>query len=143
MLILTEFFIGIAILFVVVLILFRLLVRFLGIKDLMENGAVLTEDGVEYLRFFFVGRGKIKFDEIESARVISFPKAMLSLMFGGYAFSAYSIRTRLFSDFVELKMKRTARWFEFHFNYLLFTPKDAVAVVEQIRVRLENNNIPS
>jgi hypothetical protein len=138
MLILTEFIVGMAVLFTVVLMLFRFLVRFFGIKDVIEDGAVLTEDGVEYLRPFLAGRGKIKFDDIESARVVSFPKAMLLLIFFGYGLSVHSIRSRFLSDFVELKIKKTAQWFEFHFDYLLFTPKNAVAFVEQLKGHLEN-----
>jgi len=138
MLILAAFLIGMVILAMLVLLLFRLLVRHLGIKDLVEDGAVLTEEGIEYLRPFWAGRGKLKFCDIEAARVVSFPKAMLSLMFFGYGFSVHSIRSRFFSDFVELKIKNTAKWFEFHFDYLLFTPKDALAFVEQLNNRLHD-----
>jgi hypothetical protein len=117
---------------------FRFLARRCGIKDLIEDGAVLTEDGIEYLRLFMLGRGKIKFNEIESVKLISFPKAMLSLMFPfGYGLSVHGIRTRLFSDFVEIKIKKTPRWYEFHFHYLLFTPKNAVSFVEQLKNRLD------
>jgi hypothetical protein len=138
MLILTAFLTGMVILAMLVLMLFRLLVRYFGIKDLVEDGAVLTEEGIEYLRPFWAGRGKLKLCDIKSARLVSFPRAMLSLMFLGYGFSVHSIRSRFFSDFVELKIRKTAKWYEFHFDYLLFTPKDPVAFVEQLNNRLHN-----
>jgi hypothetical protein len=119
---------------------FRFLVRQCGAKQLFEDGAVLTEDGVEYLRVFLLGRGKIKFNEIESVKLVSFPIAILSLMFPfRYRLSVHSIRTRLFSDFVEIKIKKSTRWFDFHFNYLLFTPKNAVVFIEQLKSRLDSS----
>jgi hypothetical protein len=138
MLILTIFFASIALVAVLTVAAFRFFVRRCGIKDLIEDGAVLTEDGIEYLRVFMFGRGKIKFNEIESVKLISFPIAMLSLMFPfKYGLSVHSIRTRLFSDFVEIKIRKSPRWYEFHFHYLLFTPKNAAAFVEQLKNRLD------
>jgi hypothetical protein len=75
------FFVSVALIAVLTVTAFRFLVRRCGIKDLIEDGAVLTEDGIEYLRVFMLGRGKIKFNEIESVKLVSFPTAMLSLMF--------------------------------------------------------------
>jgi hypothetical protein len=137
MIILTIFFVSVALIAVLTVTAFRFLVRRLGVKDLIEDGAVLTEDGIEYMRVFMLGRGKIKFNEIESVKLISFPIAILSLMFPfRYGLSVHSIRTRLFSDFVEIKIKKSPRWFEFHFNYLLFTPENAAAFVEQLNSRV-------
>jgi hypothetical protein len=135
--ILVIFFAAVALVAVLTVTTFRFVVRRCGMKDLIENGAVLTDDGVEYLRMFLFGRGKIKFNEIESVKLVSFPVAMLSLIFPfRYGFSVHSIRTRLFSDFVEIKIKKPSRWFEFHFDYLLFTPKDAASFVERLKSRL-------
>ena len=135
---LIEFLVITVVLFAAVLLSFRFLVRFFGIKDLMDNGAVLTEDGIEYLRPFWAGRGRIDFRDIESARVVSPSKGLLSLAFFGYGFSVYSIRSRFFSDFVELRIRKKSRWFEPHFDYLLFTPKNAATFVEQLKSHLED-----
>ena len=140
MLILTIFFISIALVTVITVTAFRFLVRRSGIKDLIEDGVVLTEDGIEYLRPFLFGRGKIKFKEIESVNMVSYPASLLSLMFPvKYGYSVHRpshISFRLFGDLVEIKIKKTPRWHEFHFQYLLFTPKNAAAFVEQLKRRL-------
>jgi hypothetical protein len=114
----------------------RFVVRWCGIKELVEDGAVLTDSGVEYLRNFMLGRGKIKFSEIESVKLVSCPIAVFWLMFPiRYGFSVQHKGSRLFSDFVEIKVKRSPRWYEYHFNYLLFTPKDGAAWVERFKNR--------
>ncbi len=106
----------------------------------------MTEGGIEYLRPFLLGRGKIKFNEIESVNMVSFPTSMLSLMIPlKYGFSVHKpsqIGVRLFGEVVEIKIKKKPRWNEFHFDYLVFKPKNAAAFVEQLKRRLNISASP-
>ena len=139
MLILTIFLAAAALVAVITLAVFRSLARRFGMKQLFEDGAVLTEDGIEYLRFFMLGRAKATFDEIESVEVIPFYKAMFSVLFFRPDFSVHTIRTRLSSDFVHITLRRSPWWYELYFRHLLFTPAHAAEFVERLRSHLEKH----
>ena len=104
-------------------------------ERLFEDGAVLTEDGIEYLRASYLGRAKARFSEIESVEVVPFYFTVFPIYFR-CGLSVYSLRTRLFSDSVLVKFNKPPKKFELHIEYLLFTPKDPVDFVERLRRRL-------
>jgi hypothetical protein len=137
MLILATFLVAAALVAVLTLTTFRLLTRWCGTTQLFEDGAVLTDDGIEYLRFCLLGRAKATFDEIESVEFLPFGKALFPILFFRYGYSLLIIRTRLFSDCVLVAFRRSPRWFDLYFKYVLFTPKHPADFVEQLKSRLK------
>ena len=142
MLIFAIFLAAAALVAVITLTVFRFLARRCGMKQLFEDGAVLTEDGIEYLGFFMFGRSKVTFAEIESVEVIPFYKAMFSILFFRPDFSVRNIRTRFSRDFVHVTLRRIPRWYELYFHHLLFTPAHPAEFVERLRSRLEKHEKP-
>ncbi len=61
----------------VTVVLLRFMMRKLGIKELVEEGIVLTETGIEFPRFPFFGRSKASYKEIESVELVPFPKSLM------------------------------------------------------------------
>ena len=104
-----------------------------GTTSLFADGAVITEDGIEFLRFWFVKR-KVMFNDVESVEVVSWAKATASIMCMHYGRPVLEIRTRLFSDYVRIKLKpRPRRWHRYYFEYLRFTPESPSMFVEQLK----------
>ncbi len=85
--------------------------RLTGTTKLFADGATIAEDGIEFLRFPFCKR-KVSFSEIESVEVVPWAKSMASIMCLHYGMPVLEIRTRLFSDYVRVKLKsRPRRWY--------------------------------
>jgi hypothetical protein len=134
--ILAIFFAAVALVAVLTLAVFRLLTRWCGTKQLIEDGVALTDDGIEYLRFYLLGKRRATFDEIESVEFLPFGKALFPILFFRYGYSLHVIRTRLFSDCVLIQFRKTPRWFELYFKYLLFTPRHPAEFAERLKSRL-------
>jgi hypothetical protein len=134
--------VAVALIAVFTLTVFRLLTRWCGTKQLIEDGVALTEDGIEYLRFYLLGKGRAAFDEIESVEFLPFGKALFPILFFRYGYSLYIIRTRLFSDCVLIQFRKSPRWFELYFKYLLFTPRHPAEFAERLKSRLKSYEKP-
>src|SRR6185312_8864353 len=68
--------IGIILVIATVKALFRVLTNKFGNKDLIDEGIVLTQSGIEFPRFLFVGRTKVSYSDIESAKFVPFPESL-------------------------------------------------------------------
>jgi len=138
-------FVGLALIVVGTFWGWTLLKRWTGTTHLFADGAVVTEDGIEFLRFPFV-KGKVAFNDVESVEVISWGRAMASIMCLHYGRSVLEIRTRLFSDYVRVKLKpRRKLWYRYYYEYLLFTPEFPSRFVEQLEDRIPgylNSSLP-
>jgi hypothetical protein len=118
----------------------KFLKRVTGTTHLFADGAVIKEDGIEFLRFLFVKR-KVAFNDVESVEVVSWAKAVASIMCFHYGKPVLEIRTRLFSDYVRVKLKpRPKRWYVYYFEYLLFTPENPSKFVERLNSRITQHS---
>ena len=135
--ILALFFAMLALATVFTLIAFRLLTRWCGTWHLIEDGVALTDDGIEYLRLYLLGKDTARFDEIESVEFLPYWKAQFPILLCRYGFSLHIIRTRFFGDCVLVGLRKSPKWFELYFKYLLFTPKDPAEFVYRLKERLK------
>ena len=119
---------------IVTVAIMRYLERKFDTKKLHEEGIVLTETGIEFLGFFWFGRKKARYDEIESVELISFQRSFLSKLLLQYGISIRSIYTRISGQLVQVKLKGPRL-----FEYLLFTPSNPAAVVEQLKTKIVKN----
>jgi hypothetical protein len=117
---------------VVTLALFRVLAAAFGLRRVVEDGAVLTESGLEVLRFFGFGKLTLRYSEIEGAEILAHLRGPLATLLPRYRMSARWIGTRPLHPIVVIKLKGPRA-----FKYLLSTPRDALAFVEQLRSRIE------
>ncbi|MDB6068330.1 MAG: hypothetical protein JWR26_4538 [Pedosphaera sp.] len=124
------FFGGFAALFTIILKLFRWYARHFGLKEVLEEGAVMTEDGLD-LRSG-VWKRKVRYVDVESVEFFPHylgPYASL-LLLARYGNVTEWIGTRLFHPMVIIKLKSSSA-------YLLTTPKNGTAFVEQLKLRME------
>src|SRR5690242_14995252 len=68
---------------VATVVLMRYVLGKLGIKELVNEGIVLTENGIEFPRFVLMGRSMAGFADIESVELVPFPRSLtLRLRYG-------------------------------------------------------------
>jgi hypothetical protein len=112
----------------------RFLTRASKSEQLHEDGIVLTEDGIEFLDFCWLGKTKVTYSELESVELIPFHKVLFSMLVFRYGLSLRAIYTRLPGQFVLVKLKGPRV-----FTRLLFTPKNPSVFVEQLKARIERS----
>ena len=119
---------------VLTIFLFRLIVTKLGIRELVEQGIILTESGIEFPRFMFLGRGRVNYSNIESVELVPFPASLtLRLRYSPSVVSMPSARWNLRRDTVVIKFKSPCT-----FQYHLFTPNDPAELVNKLKSRIDN-----
>jgi len=119
---------------VITIFLFRLIVTKLGIKELVEQGIILTESGIEFPRFMFLGRGRVNYSNIESVELIPFPESLtLRLRYSPSVVSMPCARWNFRRDTVVIKFKPPCV-----FQYHLFTPNDPAELVRKLKSRIDN-----
>lgn len=132
-LILVLVFAFIALVCVCVIAWMRHFIRHSGNEKVFKDGLVVSESGVDYLRFAVAGLREVAYSEIESVELIPFFKFMLFgvLRFGSQARTLHG--QQLFSDVLAIKLKNSdpAR-------YIFIGPKDATTVYDQIKSRIEH-----
>jgi hypothetical protein len=112
--------------------LFRFVTRWLGLKQVVEEGVVMTENGLEVLRFFGIGKMNVSYADVESVELLPHFRGPLATLLFRYKMSARWIGTRLFHEIVVIKLRGPRL-----FKYLLSTPKNGPAFVEQLKSRVE------
>lgn len=130
--------ISVALVAVITLFVFRFLARSLGVRELVEGGVLLTESGIEFLKFSGLGKIKVNYSEVASAEMLPFFNGLISIWGFRYGLSVRWILTGNFSGkivVVRLKGRRVS-------EYLCFIPKNAPAFVEQLKSRIESNVRP-
>lgn len=133
-LILLIFIGSIAVVFVVTLTLFRFLTRSLGLKQVLEEGVVMTEDGLEVLGHFGIGKMTVSYTNVESAELLPHFRGPFVTFLFRYKMSARWIGTRAFHEVVVIKLKGPRL-----IRYLVSTPKNGPAFVEQLNARIKSN----
>lgn len=113
---------------------FRFVTRKLGIKELVDEGVLLTDSGIEFPRFPFMRRGRARYDEIESVELVPFPQNLLLRMrYGPSVASNVSAQwLGLFREAVVVKL-RPPRLIQ----YYMFTPSDPVALANELKSRIQ------
>src|SRR5947209_4002608 len=81
---------------VITLTVFRFISRRLGLKQVLAEGVVMTENGLEYLGFAFLWKMKASYQDVESVESPPFVKGLASAMFFRYGMSSLWICTRPF-----------------------------------------------
>jgi hypothetical protein len=121
-----------------VLVLFRFATKLLGLQQVLKDGVVLTESGLEFLGFLWIVKMKAHYTEVESVELLPYYTGLISFIFFRYGFTSHWICKRTFSDIVLINLKGSRIY-----KNLLFTPKDAPAFVEQLRRRIKETQTSS
>ena len=137
-LILLAFLGSVAVVIVVTVTLFRLVTRSLGLKQVVEEGVVMTENGLEVLGFFGVGKMSVSYADVESVELLPHCRGPLATLLLRYRMSARWVGTRLFHEIVVIKLKGPRV-----FRYLISTPEDGTTFVEQLKSRIEPTAVPN
>lgn len=117
---------------IVTLKIFRTVIRLAGLKEIFEDGVVLSEDGLEIPRLFWLGRTKVPFDQVKSVELVAFGKALIKGTFLGYGIGMQNFITRpCAKEVVIIKF----RWPCFSMC-IICTPKNSAAFVEQLKSRI-------
>ncbi len=115
---------------------FRYATRSVRLRELVQEGVLLTEKGLEFPRSFLIGTLKVNYADVESVELIPFYKALVSILCFRYGVSVRSACTRLFHEIVVVKLKGPRL-----IKYQLLTPKDPAAFVEKLNSRIEQCGI--
>jgi hypothetical protein len=135
MIIMLIFFAGAALVAAIVIPVFRFVTNSLGIKQVLEEGAVLTENGLEFLDFlwyFRVTKVKVSYADIESVKLMPYYKGLLTIVLPRFDTSSRWIRRRPFHQIVVIEFMGSQVY-----KRLFFTPKDAPAFVEKLKYRMK------
>ena len=118
---------------VVTIFSFRLIITKLGIKELVEQGVILTQSGIEFPRFMFMGKRRVNYCDIESVELVPFPESLtLRLRYSPSVVSMPSARWDFRRDTIVIKFKSP-----YIFQYHLFTPNDPAEVVRKLKSRID------
>jgi len=101
----------------------------LGLKEVHNEGVVIAENGLEVLAFG-IAKNTIRYADVERVELLHY-KGPAALLVFRYGLSARWIGTRLFHEIVVIKIKGPHL-----FKYLLATPKNGVAFVDQLKSRI-------
>jgi hypothetical protein len=113
---------------VLTLLLFFVWRRFVHI----ENSCQLEEDGVKLLSWGGLLKIKVHYENIESVVLLPFFKFFFSTLHLRCMTSGLWLNSRTPSDVVVIKKRRAVM-----FGYMVITPKDPVAFVEQLQRRIK------
>jgi hypothetical protein len=117
-----------------ILVLFRFATKLLGLQQVLKDGVVLTESGLEYLGFLWIVKMKAHYTDVESVELLPYNTGLISFISFRYGFTSHWICKRTFSDVVLISLKGSRVY-----KKLLLTPKDAPAFVEQLRLRIKES----
>jgi hypothetical protein len=127
-------FVSVALIAVITVIVFRFFARTFGMEKVVEEGAALTENGLEFLSPFGLGKTTIIYANVESVELLPYYKGLFSIMLFRYGMSARWICTRFFSEIVVVKLREPRV-----FQHLLFTPKNPRSFVDELKSRIEQS----
>jgi hypothetical protein len=119
----------------VTLPLFRFLARLLGMKQVLADGVVMTEEGLEYLGLAGLCKMKVPYREVESVESMPFLYGLASAMLFRYGMSSLWICTRPLHTIVVIKLRGPRM-----FRYLLSTPRNAHAFSQELKSRIQPPN---
>jgi hypothetical protein len=127
-------FVSVAVVALLTITVFRFVIRKLGIKELVEEGIVLTESGIEFPRFMYLGRCKASYQQIESVELVPFPKNLTLRLRYGTLVSSGAARWNPCLDTIVIKLKPPC-FIECH----IVTPSNPTALFERIKSRMEQS----
>jgi hypothetical protein len=116
--------------------LMRRYIRSSGHEHVINNGIVVTDDGIEYPGFLLWGTRKKEYAEIDSIDLIPYYKFVFLNMRQRFGHWTELIRGMsggsLLGDIVVIKIKNPEAT-----KHLLFQPKDAAGIHEQLKNRIK------
>lgn len=101
-----------------------------GKRELVEEGLILTERGIETYRFL-TGKREIAYEQIEQVHYVPFPKNLLLRRQYGPAIVS-RVRNRSFRGSILIKLKQPCSM-----KYLVFDPSNPAELAQRISVNLE------
>jgi hypothetical protein len=128
-------FCGVALIATLIVVLFKLTAKLLGVQQVVGDGIVMTETGLEYGGFLKL---KANYADIESVELLPFNVGFFKCMFYYNGFRSHWIRRTMFGDIVVITFKGSRIY-----KNLLFTPKDAPAFIEQLQRRIKQAELSS
>jgi hypothetical protein len=120
--------VGVALLAFTILLAFRYVTRKFGTYELCQEGAIIVEDGVEFAKFF-LGKSKIRFDEIRSVKILKWSASGVLFDPG-----ALWVTTRFFGPSVMIKFNPNGRLL----SRVIFKPSDAETFVNNLNSHLQS-----
>ncbi len=91
----------------------------------------MTENGLEYTGFLMLFKLKVEYADIESVELYPYHKGILKCLISYNGIRSHWIRRRMCGDIVVISLAGSRIY-----KFLLFTPNDAQAFVEQLRIRI-------
>jgi hypothetical protein len=125
MLILLVF--GVAILTALVIGSFLYLCKVRGMLQVVREGVVMAEDGIEYAGFMRLYKLHASYHEVKSVKLLPYHVAYFSYITFRYGPCRW-LCNRLFSDVVLIELSNSKLC-----KYILFTPADCAGFMEKIR----------
>ena len=113
--------------------LFRIFKKKTGVKEMIEEGVILTNKGIEFPRFIFLGRMEVPYSDIESVEFVPFPQSLtLRMRYGPSIASQINGRwLAFFRGAVVVKLKPGHL-----IQYRLFTPRNPLEVTKELGSRI-------
>ena len=119
--------VGTAILTILVIGSFLYLCKLRGILQVVREGVVMVEDGIEYAGFLRLFKFHAFYHEVKSVKVLPYHVAYFSYISFRYGVSLW-LCNRPFSDVVLIELNDSKRC-----KYILFTPADCVSFIEKLK----------
>jgi len=116
---------------VITVVTMRFIARKFGVTEIMNNGVVLTPEGIKYMGFFFTGTRKRTFAEIKSVELVPYFNVVISMLLFRYGLNCAKVPPNFFGEIVVIRLKRANPY-----EYLFFTPKNASSFVEQLKQQI-------
>jgi hypothetical protein len=111
----------------------RRFIRRSGYEKVFKDGLVVSDNGIEYLRFEIAGLREIAFSDIDSVELIPGIKFFFFgyLLFGKQARMMTVHGQKPFGDVLAIKLKRADSG-----RYVFITPENAETVYDQIKSKI-------
>jgi hypothetical protein len=123
---------------IVTVALMRYFTRRNGNKELVAEGARLTENGIEIPNYFWLGKRMISYSYVEKFELMPWYKVALQVPLLRYGIAVHSISTRLFHDTVIIKFNGPNV-----FETILLTPSSAREFLDELQRRVQESKSTS
>jgi hypothetical protein len=125
------FLLGAVVVGLITLLTMRLVLRRTNMERVVNEGVLLTEIGIEYPRFLYLGKRKTRFSEIRSVELVPYGEVAKSILMLRYGISIRRPPLKPCGDLVVVRLKHPNP-----IEYLFFGPRDPLELFEQLRRRM-------
>jgi hypothetical protein len=109
----------------------RTFIRLIGMKEVIDEGIILTDDGVEYSGFLLTGKKVLAYSEIRSVELLPYFRVALSALIFAYGISANKVPFRPFHKILIVRLKNPRP-----IEYLFLAPKEPESAFERLKQRV-------